>query len=270
MNVRTLTTVALGVALCAAASAQDATPAPAGAPPQVQNGGGQRGSGRGWGGGGGMGRGTMGTVTEVAADHYTIKTEAGETYTVHYSANTRIVKQVARPAGAGAQQGGQSRQGGEGRGEGGGGNPPQPIKATDIKVGDAIAAMGEVDAAAKSVGAVMVMQIDPERAKQMREMQANYGKTWIMGKVTAIDGVKVTLLGSIDNAPHAFVADENTTFRKRRDPITLGDIQVGDVVRAEGGVKDGAFLATAVNAMGQPPAEGATVPRQGPPPAAPQ
>ena len=95
--------------------------------------------------------------------------------------------------------------------------------------------MGELDPNAKSVGATMVMQIDPERAKQMREMQANYGKTWIMGKVTAIDGVKVTLMGTVDNAAHTFVADENTTFRKRRDPITLADIQLGDMVRAEGG-----------------------------------
>jgi hypothetical protein len=121
--------------------------------------------------------------------------------------------------------------------------------------------MGEVDAAAKSVGAVVVMQIDPERAKQMREMQANYGKTWIMGRVTAIDGVKVTLMGSIDQAPHTFAADENTTFRKRRDPITLADIQVGDMVRVEGGVKDGTFLATTVNAMGAPPDGTPRVPR---------
>ena len=63
---------------------------------------------------------------------------------------------------------------------------PQAIKATDIKVGDAIAASGETDANAKSVGAVVIMQIDPERAKQIREMQANYGKTWLMGRVTAI------------------------------------------------------------------------------------
>ena len=290
MNVRCLFAAVLGIGLLlglgVAASAQDANPSPAGAPAQAKtgaNGGGQRGNGggggRSWGGGGGMGRGTMGTVTEVAADHYTIKTESGETYTVHYSVNTRILKQQARAAGEGGGRGqgggpggGQGGDGarGQGRGEGGGGgNPPQAIKATDIKVGDAIAAMGEVDAAAKSVGAVMVMQIDPERAKQMREMQANYGKTWIMGKVTAIDGVKVTVMGSIDNAPHSFMADENTTFRKRRDPITLGDIQVGDVVRAEGGVKDGAFLATAVNAMAPPPA-GATVPRQGPAPTPPQ
>jgi hypothetical protein len=86
----------------------------------------------------------------------------------------------------------------------------------------------------------------------MREMQANYGKTWLMGKVTAVDGVKVTLQGSVDNAAHSFSADENTTFRKHREPITLGDIAVGDMVRAEGAVKDGAFVATTVTAMSAP------------------
>ena len=142
----------------------------------------------------GMGRGLMGTVTEAAADHYTIKTETGESYTVHFSVNTRIMKQ-----GAGMRERG---EGGErGQGAGGGGNPPQPIKAADIKVGDAIGVMGEVDAAAKSVGATVIVQIDPERAKQMREMLANYGKTWLMGKVTAIDGVKITLMGDSITQP---------------------------------------------------------------------
>ncbi len=271
MNIRIVYPFVLGIGLSAAAFAQDAnTPAPASGPPAAQSqGGGQRGGGRGgWGGGMGMGRGLMGTVTEVAADHYTIKTETGETYTVHTSANTRILKQPPRPRGEGAEGGGSERGSGGGGGWGGGGgnNPPTPLKSTDIKVGDAIAAMGEVDATAKSVGATVVMQIDPERAKQMREMQANYGKTWLMGKVTAIDGVKVTLMGAVDNTPHAFVADENTTFRKRRDPITLADIQVGDTVRAEGALKDGTFVATAVSAMGPPPGGPAGGPGNGPPP----
>jgi hypothetical protein len=207
----------------------------------------------------GMGRGLMGTVTEVAADHYTIKTDAGETYVVYYSANTRMMKQSVqhrRPDG----QNGPDGQGGQG---GQGGNPPQPIKATGIKVGDAIAAMGEIDATTKSVGAVMVMQLDPERAKQMREMQANYGKTWLMGKITAVDGVKVTLMGALDNTAHDFVADENTTFRKHRDPITLADLQVGDTIRVEGAIKDGSFLATTVSAMGPP--QDVSVPRSAPP-----
>ncbi len=216
-----------------------------------------------------MGRGVLGTVTEVAADHYAIKTDAGLVYTIHYSVNTRIVKQPPAPAGSGQGRGaggGGGQGGGQWRGGEGGGNPPQAIKPTDIKVGDAITVMGEVDATAKSVGAIAVIQLDPERAKQMREMQANYGKTWIMGKVTAIDGVKVTLMGALDSATHSFVADENTTFRKRRDPITLGDIQVGDTVRVEGGLKDGTFLATMVNAMGQPPAGGPASSGAGAPP----
>jgi hypothetical protein len=252
MKARLLAAFVLALAITAYSQEAPATPPPG--QPQAQPGGqGQgRGGGRGGWGGGMMGgaRGILGTVTEVAADHYTIKTDTGLTYTIHYSVNTRILKQPAGTRGPGGGQRGQAGGEGEGRGV----NPPQPIKPTDIKVGDAITAMGEVDATAKSVGAIGIFQLDPERAKQMREMQANYGKTWIAGKVTAIDGVKVTVMGAIDNTAHSFVADENTTFRKRRDPITLADIQVGDTVRAEGAIKDGAFLAASVFAMGPPPA----------------
>lgn len=256
----------LALSLTAAAAAQDQDSGP---PPQGQSQDGQGGQGGGYGHRGGrggfggmgmMGRGLSGTVTEVAADHYTVKSFAGDTYTVHFDANTRILKQGAGMRGGGQ---GEGRGQGWGQGRGSGGNPPETIKATDIKVGDAISSMGDVDASAKSVGARAIVLLDPERAKQMQEMEANYGKTWLMGKVTAIDGVKVTLTGSMDNASHSFVADENTTFRRRRDPITLADIQVGDVVRVEGALKDGVFTATTVGDMG---AMEARVPRDGAPP----
>lgn len=292
MKTRFFSGIVIGLALTLSASAQDAPATSPTAPPQASptpgagSGGGQGGQGQrgGRGGGGmmGMGRGLTGTVTEAAADHYTIKTDMGETYIVHFSANTRILRmgpgmrergergQATGQTGQAGQigQGGQGGESGQGMGAGGA-NPPQPIKPADIKVGDAIAAMGEIDSAAKSVGATAILQIDPERAKLMREMQANYGKTWLQGKVTAIAGVKVTLMGAIDNTVHTFVADENTTFRKRRDPITLADIQIGDTVRVEGAVKDGAFLATTVNAMGAqgPPP---TVPREATPPPQPK
>jgi hypothetical protein len=228
-------------ALSIGASAQATNPSQdSGQAPQGR-GSGQRGNRGAW-GGGMMGRGVLGTVTEVAADHFTIKTDAGDVYTIHYSVNTRIMK------GGGGQRRGQGSSDSELPA-----NPPTAIKASDIKVGDAIGASGEIDANTKSVGAVAIFQIDPERAKQMREMQANYGKTWVMGRVTAINDVKVTLQGGPDNATHSFVADENTTFRKRRDPVTLADIQVGDTVRAEGSVKNGAFLATSVAVMGPAP-----------------
>jgi hypothetical protein len=250
MKILVVSAIVFGLVL-GAAHAQDA-----GSAPQTPgNGQGPRGGrGGGW-GMMGAGHGTMGTVTEVAADHYTIKTDTGETYTIHFSANTRIVK----------QQVGTRERGGEGAGMRNGGNPPQSIKPTDIKVGDAVAAMGEVDATAKSVGAVAVVQLDPERARQMREMQANYGKTWLMGKVTAVDGVNITIEGALDKTAHAVVADENTTFRKRREPITLADVQAGDLVRVEGSVKEGAFVATTIAVMGPPQSGTPMVPRANPP-----
>jgi hypothetical protein len=201
-----------------------------------------------------MGRGTVGTVTEAAGDHFIIKTDLGEVYTIHFSANTRFVKQPP-PRHRGDQN--QQSQGEEGR------TPPQPIKALDIKVGDAIAAGGEVDPNAKSVGAVFIMLVDPERVKQMREMEANFGKTWLAGRVIAMNDVKVTLQWGPDKKVSTFVADENTTFRKRRDPITLADIQVGDMVRVEGAMKDGIFVATNVSVMGPPPDGEVVRPRGG-------
>ena len=246
--------VAIFFALAAGAAAM--AQQPAGGPPQEGQGGGY-GQGRGGGRGmGAMGRGVTGTVTQVAADHFVIKNEAGEVYTIHFSVNTRFVKSAPRPAGAAndGQPGASATRGGGngGRGGWGGGQgePPVAIKATDIKVGDVIVAGGEMDEAAKSVGAIGVMQLDPERVKQMREMEANFGKTWLMGRVTAVNETKVTLESNVDHASHAFVADENTTFRKRRDPITLADVQVGDTVRVEGAIKAGAFVATNVAVMG--------------------
>jgi hypothetical protein len=261
MKIGRIAAVVLAFALTAAYGQDTSTPTQ-----QGQAGGqGQRG-GRGWGGGMMMGRGTVGTVTEATADHYTIKTEIGEVYTIHFSANTRIMKQAPPRHGPGQGQGRAQAQAQQGESER---TPPTPIKSTDIKVGDVIAASGEVDANSKSVGAVVVMLIDPEHAKQMREMEANYGKTWLMGRVTSINEVKLTLQGGPQNAVHTFIADENTSFRKRRDPITLADVQVGDMVRVEGAVKDGTFVATTVAVMVPPPNGGAPGAQQGGPSAAP-
>jgi preprotein translocase subunit YajC len=279
MKLRFLPAMLAVLALTAVAVAQE----PGSAPPASQNSGQGNGGGNGQRGGRGMvgmsggmmGRGLMGTVTEVAVDHFTIKTEMGEVYTVHFSANTRIVKQPAGMRGPGGGGGGQGPGGGGGGGYGrsaNGGTPPQEIKATDIKVGDAIAAMGDIDATAKSVGATRIVQLDPDTVKQMQQMAANYGKTWLQGKVTAINETTITLTGALDNIPHTVVADENTTFRKRRDPVTLTDIQVGDSIRAEGAVKNGVFTATAVNVSGGmsgPPPNSPSGPPAGAPPSPP-
>ena len=239
MKFRLSLAIVLGLALGAAAYAQD----PNSAPTPSQNAGGAYGQ-RGGGGFGGamgmMGRGVTGTVTAVAAGHFTVKTFQGESYTVNFTDNTRIMK----------MRGGMMGGGGMGRRMRG--NPPEQIKATDIKVGDAITARGDVDSSAKTVGAVAITQLDPAMAQRMQQMAADYGKTWLMGRVTAVEGTRVTLMGTEDNASHNFVADENTEFRERRNPITLADVKVGDMVRVEGAMKNGTFTATMVNVMRAP------------------
>jgi hypothetical protein len=195
---------------------------------------------------GDMDMGIFGTVTEAAADHYTVKTDAGESYTVRLSADTHIVKQTA-----------ERRQKGE--------NPPQKLSPTDIVVGDVIDAHGEVDAMAKSVDAHFVVKINPERIQQIRQMRADYGKTWLMGKVTAIDGNKITLLSMIDNTTRNVETRRNTIFRKHHNPIKLADVKVDDHIRAKGSMKDGRFVATAVNVMGMPPEGTPMAPNNAPP-----
>jgi hypothetical protein len=268
MKLRLIAIIVLGFAFTDGLSAQDAPAAPSSGQPPRAGGQSQHGGRGGWGGVFG-GNGIAGTVIAVAADHYTIKTEAGESYTIHFSVNTRILKQSIE---RGGESGNRPERGGRGHGnqDGSGGNLPQPLKAADIKVGDAIGVMGEIDVAAKSVGATVILQLDPERVKEIRAMRASFAKTWLLGKVTAINETKVVLKSSVDNAAHAFVADENTTFRKRREPITLADVQVGDMVRVEGALKDGVFMAASVAVMSAPPGGTPSLPREGSPTPEPQ
>jgi hypothetical protein len=212
-----------------------------------------------------------GTVTATAADHLTVKTEAGEVYQVALSANTRLTKER------------------------------QPVKVVGIKVGDAVGAMGVLDAPTKTVHAVFVGVIDAEQVKKARE---NMGKTYITGKVTAIDmdALKLTVMRP-DDVSQVIGVDEQTSFRRggrgmaamasgagvieigggggRRamgagagtegeagvppssattsgsgarnnsggESITFADIKVGDTVAGRGGLKNGIFVPTELGVM---------------------
>ncbi len=197
-----------------------------------------RGEGRGQFAGGQMVRGT---VTATAADHLTVKTDAGDVYQVTISANTRLNKDR------------------------------QPVKVTDIKVGDGVGAMGVLDAPTKTVHALFIGVVDAEQVKKMRE---NLGKTYIAGKVTAIDAdnLKLTIARS-DGVSQVIAVDDGTSFKRRGramvsmmngsgpvedgtagagsgagssggESITLADIKVGDVVAGPGAVKNGVFVPT--------------------------
>jgi hypothetical protein len=182
------------------------------------------------GGGMGGGRGVAGTVTAVSGSTITLKTEDGDSYQVLTSANSHIMKRVDRQ--------------------------PEPVKVADIHVGDAVMAGGEVDAKAKTVGAVFVMVLTPEQAAQAKKMREDFGKTWTAGEVTAIKDLDITIKRR-DGVTQTISVDENTSFKKRQDSITLADIQVGDMLRATGALKGSSFVAATINVgrMGGPGGE---------------
>lgn len=164
----------------------------------------------------GNGHGVRGRVTEISGPELTVKTEEGDTYKVLTSTNTHIMKER------------------------------QPAKAADIHVGDMVMVGGQVDAQEKTVGAFFIAVINPEQVAKMHE---DLGKTWIAGKVTAIEDLKITIQ-RIDGVTQAIVVDENTSFQRRRDSITLADIKVGDNVNARGQLKDGVFTASQLSVGG--------------------
>jgi hypothetical protein len=200
-----------------------------------------------------------GTVTATTADHLSVKTDAGETYQVVVSANTRLNKDR------------------------------QPVKIADIKVGDGVGAMGVLDPATKTVHAVFVGVIDAEQVKKARE---DMGKTYITGKVTAIDmdALKVTVLRP-DSVSQVIGVDEQTSFKRGGrgmaaiasgagvvdagpmggrgngagsgsgtgngagpgnaggESITFADVKVGDSIAGRGALKNGVFVPTELRVM---------------------
>ena len=164
----------------------------------------------------GRGNGVRGTVTASAANHFTIRTDEGDTYQVFYSPNTRLMKDR------------------------------QPIEAAEVHVGDMLMAGGLVDAKARTVGAVLVIDID---AKEVQQARAAFGKTWVMGKVTAIHDLKITIERAGDKQTQVVAVDENTSFRKRREDVTLADVKVGDTISAQGALHADTFLATTLRIM---------------------
>jgi hypothetical protein len=196
-----------------------------------------------------------GIVTAASGEGLTLKTDAGEIYTVDLTANTRVMKD-RRPIGAG-----------------------------DLKVGDAVAIMGKPEPGKNEVHAIMMIVMSAEQASQMasrqKEMQESLGKTFIMGLVTKIEETRITVMRP-DRVEQAITVDDNTSFHKgggpmppgkgsesgadasSGEPLTLADIKVGSSISGQGSLKQGAFVASSLAAMDAP--QGAQGPDAGIPP----
>jgi hypothetical protein len=157
-----------------------------------------------------------GDITAISGNNISVKIDDGEVYTVATGPNTRFRKQRDQ------------------------------IKISDLHVGDTIAAMGDKDPKARTVGAMFVVVIDKQQEEKMR---ADFGKTWTAGVVQSIDGTNIVIKRP-DNVTQTIAVDENTSFRRRREDITLPDVKVGDNVSARGALQNGSFLATELNIGG--------------------
>jgi hypothetical protein len=219
--------------------------------PQMQAQAGGQGQGQGRRGGFGGGTPVTGIVTASSGNKLTIKTDAGDSYDISLGDNARIMENR------------------------------QAIKLSDIKPGDSVTAMGQVDATKKTVTAMMVNATD---AATLAKAKENLGKTYLTGRITAIDAdnLKITVMRR-DNVSQVIAVDDGTSFQRGNggvaadvaaaggagvgmgmgggfggrggnrqgagaqaapptpESITLADIKVGDAVMATGTLKAGTF-----------------------------
>jgi hypothetical protein len=243
--------IVLSVMLVGGSRLQAQADGPAGGPPAGEGTGQGRAGGYGGRGGFGGGAPVQGIVTASSGNKLTIKTDAGDSYDITLGDNARVMENR------------------------------QPIKLSDIKPGDSVMAMGQVDATKKSVQAMMINATDAATIAKAKE---NMGKTYITGRITAIDAdnLKITVMRT-DNQSQAIAVDDGTSFQRGTrgvaadvqaagglamggfgggrgmgggrqgqaggaqgappppESITLADIKVGDALMATGTLKNGTF-----------------------------
>jgi hypothetical protein len=176
-------------------------------------------------GGGGRqmppGESVVGKVTAVNKDSLVVTPMAGgDPVTIKISGDTRIMKQR------------------------------QPIDLKEIRVDDTVFARGDLKN--NTMQAAVVGVVNPEMLQRMQERgiggamqpfnREDLGKKFILGEVKAVNETKLTIARP-DNQTQEIEVDENTSFKRGQESITLPDIKAGDFVRGPGEVKNGVFVA---------------------------
>ncbi|MGB9104850.1 MAG: DUF5666 domain-containing protein [Terriglobales bacterium] len=163
-----------------------------------------------------QGQGIAGTIGEIKPDGFTVKTMQGKTVTVKVTSETRFRKDR------------------------------QDAKLADFKPGDMVMVGGE-PAGNDAWTARFVASRQGMGEGNMQALREGMGKQFIAGEVKAIDGTKLTIARP-DGQTQTIEVDENTSFRKGRDSITLPDIKVGDRVFGRGQLNAaGVFVPTTFN-----------------------
>lgn len=173
----------------------------------------------------------VGKVTAITKDSLTVSPiMGGDPVTVKVSESTRVMKDR------------------------------QPVKMEDIKADETIFARGKLDH--NVLEAALVAVVNPEMIQRMHGGGAggegtmpgfnrdDLGKKFILGEVKAINETKLTIARP-DGQTQDIEVDENTSFKKGPESITLPDIKVGDFVRGRGELKGSVFVPKEL-VVGQP------------------
>jgi Domain of unknown function (DUF5666) len=141
----------------------------------------------------------------------------------------------------------------------------QPIKLTDIKTNDVVFVRGHLSGG--TMAAAMVGIVNPEMVQRIQPggrmgrgngggesaggfNRDDLGKKYIAGEVKAINETRMTV-ARVDGQNQDIEVDENTSFKRGNESITLPDIHLGDFVRGPGELKDNIFIAKEL-AVGRP------------------
>ena len=166
------------------------------------------------------GENVVGKVTAVSKDSLTVAPlTGGEPVTVKIGESTRVMKER------------------------------QPAKLEDIKVDETIFARGKLNG--NTMEAAIVGVVNPEMIQRLQQgggpggmgsfNREDLGKKFIAGEVKAINETRLTIARP-DGQTQEIEVDENTSFKKGQESITLPDIKVGDFVRGRGELKDNVFV----------------------------
>lgn len=175
------------------------------------------------------GQAVVGKVTAVSKDSITVAPmSGGDPVVVKVGDNTRVFKER------------------------------QPVKLSEIKVDDTVFTRGQLNGT--TMEAVIVGVMTPEMAQRIQQgggavmgfgggggagqfKPEDWGKTFIAGQVKTINETTLTIAKPNNQETVNIEVDENTSFKKGRESITLADIKPDDFVFGPGEVKNGMFVA---------------------------
>jgi hypothetical protein len=162
--------------------------------------------------------GVAGTITAIEGTTLTVKSRNGQTAQVIVSDKTEYRK---------------------GR---------DSAKLADLKVGDEI--FVKAQKAEDGTWPAEVIGIRPAGAPNMGDFREALGKKFILGEIKSVQGVQLTILRP-DGVEQTITVDENTSFRKDGESVTLADFKAGDHVFGRGELKNGVFVPVVLN-WGEP------------------